>query len=98
MDGRDDGVSRDVVLAVLTASGVGVSIGDDGKSILALDEVLEAQFLPPVVARHLVGRLAKKFGIPINHFWHPEMILSPSDSAKRSDLKIVRSEAMDIER
>lgn len=77
-------VRRDVVLAVLRASGVSVVALEDAKfddktvtNAFVLDKPglpTEVQLLPDLVPRRLVLRFANRYGIPSQAFWHPETV------------------------
>jgi len=68
------GVSRDVAIAALRASKVGVSIGSGDEVTLAKDELLETLIFPPILEKNMLFRLKYRYGVPIHWFFHPEMI------------------------
>jgi hypothetical protein len=73
-------VDRDVVIAVLRRSGVDVRGQQDGPEdmlVLAKGKTVEGQTLPKMVSRKMVHYLARKYGIDVNNFYHPE--LGPKD-------------------
>lgn len=77
----DDGaVVRDVVLAVLKASGVDVAI-DDGRVKLAKGadpkSTLRVLLLPELINRRTLHFLARSYAVPIHHFYNPQMVLNP---------------------
>lgn len=67
-------VTRETLLLVLQAYGVTVTPGTDGRHTLRKGSVLEVHFLPDTVSRHLVGRFARKFDVPVTHIWNPTLI------------------------
>lgn len=75
-----DGIQRQTVLDVLRAHGVDIAEaqvkGQTGHTLVK-GEVVESQLLPEIVPRTLLHRFARRFDIPIAHFWHPEMALGP---------------------
>ena len=73
----DNGVvSREVIIAVLRAHGVDItsqSFNGDEHTTMMKGSIVEVQVFPPTVNRHMVGRLARKFNVPVHHFYHPEV-------------------------
>jgi hypothetical protein len=79
----DDGcVDRAIVLSVLRASGVSVSkcsSDPTGEMVtLAKGDRIEDQKLPDPVGRHMLHYLDYHFGVPIHHFYHPDMMSNQS--------------------
>ena len=75
-------VPKDDVLRVLRAHGVEISKGPhDDSNILVLtkDETVEAMGFHSLAGRQMLQRLKRKFGIPINHFYHPLQAPIPPD-------------------
>jgi hypothetical protein len=72
------GVSRERVVGILELNGVDVSetLEADGRIryTLAKDDIVEAQYLPGMVPRHMLGRFAHKFGFNMGDFWEPDLI------------------------
>ena len=85
----DGGVPHEIVIAVLRANGVDVSeTMEDGqlKTTMIRDFVVEAQFLPVMVPRRFVLRLAHKFAVPPHYFWHPEMMAEEKLRSQRYNI------------
>lgn len=78
-------VSRETVLGVLDAHGVGVSReeenGDAESFTLAKDGAVLSVALHKDVGRRVLHSLQRKLGIPIHHFYHPEMAPLPPDTS-----------------
>ena len=78
-------VSRETVLGVLAAHGVGVSRqegrGDAQSFTFAKDGVVLSVVLYKYVGRRILHSLQWKLGIPIHHFYHPEMAPLPPGTA-----------------
>ena len=78
-------VSRQTVLGVLDAHGVGVSPqgvnGDAHSFTLAKDGVVMDVVLYNGVGRRILHSLQRKLGVPIHHFYHPEMAPLPPGTA-----------------
>jgi hypothetical protein len=69
-------VDRDIVIAVLRANGVDVHRQDQGPAdmlVIAKSGLIEAQQMPKVLSRKMVHYFSRKYGIPIHHFYNPEM-------------------------
>jgi hypothetical protein len=69
-------IDRDIVIGVLRANGVDVRGQDHGPAnmlVIAKGELVEAQQLPKAVSRKMVHYFSRKYGIPIHHFYNPEM-------------------------
>jgi len=66
-------VTRDTVIDVLRRHGVAVYPCEPGSDTLVLvkSDAIEAQLLPAVAGRKLLHYLARKFGVPIHHFFNP---------------------------
>ena len=78
-------VSKAVVIAVLAASsgafGFTVRIQENTVTVVK-DGVPEVHVLPERVPRKLLQRFSKKFGIPIEFFFHPDSF-GPSSTTKQ---------------
>ena len=76
-------LKREIAIYVLRAHGVGVIAQQDSLPdmlVLAKGDVLEARRLPEYLGRQLIHYLARKFDIPIHHFYHPELFLAPPET------------------
>ena len=62
-------VPKDDVLRVLRANIL----------VLTKDETVEAMGFHSLAGRQMLQRLKRKFGIPINHFYHPLQAPIPPD-------------------
>jgi len=69
--GEPGSVKKDVALEVLVAHGVSV-VHKGNKVILSKGNVIEVQLFPARLHRRMLHRLARRFDIPIYHFYHPE--------------------------
>ena len=72
----DGGVSLVDVVATLRAHGVDIaaqSLNGDVHTTMMKGQIVEVQAFPHNVNRHMVNRLARKFNIPVHHFYHPEV-------------------------
>lgn len=71
-------VSRETVLEVLVAHGVGVSRkGQNGNAqsfTFAKDGTVLSVVLYEDVGRRVLQSLKRRLDIPIHHFYHPEMV------------------------
>jgi hypothetical protein len=70
-------VLRETVIAVLRHNHVDVAESGDKerpRHILSKGTVVEAQFLPEYVPRHLLGRFAVKFGFSMGDFWEDDLL------------------------
>lgn len=76
----DGVVRREIVVGVLMKSGVDVSVDDGGyytisrKTVATGDGRTEVIFLPAELHRNLLHRLQYRFNVPIEHFYHPDMV------------------------
>ena len=70
---NDNGEVRiEIVLGVLRAHKCGVDLGGDTISVSCPEGLVFHVFThAPVLRRNLVIRLARKFNIPSDHFYHP---------------------------
>lgn len=82
----DDGkVPRAIILEILRARGVDLGVGGpptagekpETKLAKGSDpkETLNVYVLPDLVNRRMVQYLARKYGVPIHHFYNPDMAL-----------------------
>ena len=72
----DGGVSLVDVVATLRAHGVDIasqSLNGDVRTAMMKGQIVEVQVFPHTVNRHMVNRLARKFDVPVHHFYHPEV-------------------------
>jgi hypothetical protein len=83
MNGASGEVKLRIVLAVLEAHNVDVSKAVEGGWRLAKDDLLEICFFPDPVHRRTLHWLSRKYGIPIHHFYRPELM---KDSPTGKDL------------
>jgi hypothetical protein len=71
-------VDRETVVRVLMASGVVISRqqeGPDGMLVLSKDGYFESKKIPLVVHKKLLHNLARKFSVPMRHFYNPHLIV-----------------------
>ena len=69
-------IKREIALYVLRAHGVGAIAQEDSLPdmlVLVKGDILEARRIPEYLGRQLLHYLARKFDIPIHHFYHPEL-------------------------
>jgi len=69
-------VDRDVLIAVLRANGIDVHGQDSGPRdmlVIAKGDLVEAQQIPNSVSRKMVHYFSRKYSVPINLFYHPDM-------------------------
>ena len=72
IDNHPATVGREHVLNLLRLHDVEVSPDEEGDLYdLRKGEVVESQALSPGVPRHMVGRLSRKFGVPMGLFFEP---------------------------
>lgn len=75
-----DTVIRSTVIDVLRLSGVEVQEEEDGPPgmmILAKGDYIETRDIPADCGTKLLHYLARKFDVPIHHFFNPHMITAP---------------------
>lgn len=81
---EDDGaVAKDTVVQVLRAHKIDVS-DVDGSPMPTVkvakggdpEHTLKAYPLPDMLNRRMLQHLARTYGVPIHHFYHPEMALA----------------------
>lgn len=74
-------VSRDVVITVLMTVCISSSVSirvDNGTVFLVKDGIPEVYPLPDPVPRRMLHRLASKYDIRVEFFYHPEMCCKAS--------------------
>ncbi len=67
-------VSKSVVIDLAERAGITVTIRQDGMAIFVRDQDVESLRLEEKVARKIVHRISRKFGIAIHLFWNPQEI------------------------
>jgi hypothetical protein len=78
----DPGVPKETVLSVLRAHKVDVSDVEGDASVTKIarnsaseEELqLKAYSLPGTVGRRMLHYLSRTYGVPVHHFYHPEMV------------------------
>lgn len=74
----DGAVSFQTVVTVLQAYSVSFKLveNEDGRAIVlySKDGIPEGIQLPPVIRRKMLHRIAHKYGLKIEWFYHPEMV------------------------
>lgn len=71
-------VSRDTVISVLEKALYNSDtsiIHNENKVTLILKGIPEVFIIPEVVGRRMIGRIANRYSVRIEYFYHPEMIL-----------------------
>lgn len=71
-------VSRDSVIVVLEAAGVSMTKAGATVTLFSKDGDPEVYYLPQQVGRRMLHRLANKYGVPTEWFYHPEMACKAS--------------------
>lgn len=75
-DSETGEVDRETVLLVLRHYHVGVADDPEnpGCMILIKDEVVESKPIPKLVGKRLLQYFKRRYGVPIHHFYHPDMM------------------------
>jgi hypothetical protein len=71
-------VCKRIVLEVLRYHDVDVSLqqdSNDGTMIFAKGSILETRVMPEEVGKKMLHYLGRTFGVPIHHFYNPDMAM-----------------------
>lgn len=80
-DGGSGSVPRDNVLHVMRHSSASMKVEGD-RLTLVQDGIPEVYALPDQVTRRMLARLAGKYGVRMEWFYHPEMCCDGSGTAQ----------------
>jgi hypothetical protein len=72
---EDQLVDRTTVINVLQRHGVEVSLlpGQKDVALFVKGDIIEVKILPSEAGRKFLHYLARKFDVPVHHFWNPLM-------------------------
>lgn len=76
-NGDEGYVDRATVIKVLRAHGVEASLmplkDQPDMMLLVKGDIIISQKMPPALARKMIQYLARKFNVPVHHFYNPIM-------------------------